>query len=314
MRIVYVWLVTLAEVFASLRSRHQRLTRFQGFRNRVTHVATREAMHIAQVLHATLQVHVAPTYTHGRPCIASIPDLNRSSRGPNPDPCPPGYTFPVRRRPTQSQSYLRNMLPRTITAAVAHHNHHHPSKSAHAATMANFAPYQDIPESTRVLSPLASPRASLDRPRIISPPTRTYEQHDYFGADDPEPDVERAVPQQQQPTAFSRRSREDVDMFTTSLGWRLDYEAMLAYLLLPPAGGVFLLVMEHQSDYVRFHAWQSSLLFAFVFVIHVIFSWSSFISWVLFVGDVAGIGYLTWRAYLDGMLYAEGDGVYLGEG
>ena len=32
---------------------------------------------------------------------------------------------------------------------------------------------------------------------------------------------------------------------------RMDYEAMLAYLLLPPAGGVFLLLMEHKSDYVR---------------------------------------------------------------
>lgn len=58
--------------------------------------------------------------------------------------------------------------------------------------------------------------------------------------------------------------------------------------------------MEHQSDYVRFHAWQSALLFSFVFVIHVIFSWSSWISWVLFVGDVGGIGWLVWRAYVDG--------------
>lgn len=89
-------------------------------------------------------------------------------------------------------------------------------------------------------------------------------------------------------------------MFTTSLGLRMDYEACLAYLLLPPAGGVLLLVMEHQSDYVRFHAWQSSLLFAFIFVVHVIFSWSSFISWVMVVGDVGLIGWLTWRAYLDG--------------
>lgn len=88
-------------------------------------------------------------------------------------------------------------------------------------------------------------------------------------------------------------------MFTTSLGWRLDYEACLAYLLLPPAGGVLLLVLEHQSDYVRFHAWQSSLLFAFAFILHIIFSWSSWISWLLFVGDVVGIGWLTWRAYLD---------------
>lgn len=162
----------------------------------------------------------------------------------------------------------------------------------------DFAPYQDEPEAERALSPppIRSPRASLDRTRnIISPPVRTYEQHDYFGAGStPE------TPAPEPPSSSFGRSRADVDMFTTSLGWRLDYEACLAYLLLPPAGGVFLLVMEHQSDYVRFHAWQSSLLFAFVFVIHVIFSWSRFISWVLVVGDVGGIGWLTWRAYVDG--------------
>jgi uncharacterized membrane protein len=197
---------------------------------------------------------------------------------------------------------------RTTTAAATVYHQHHRNTSQPDTMAANFAPYQDIPESTRVMSPppqgMASPRASLDRTRnIISPPTRTYEQHDYFGADAESPDVERVAWSAPQPTSttFGGRSREDVDMFTTSLGWRLDYEAMLAYLLLPPAGGVFLLVMEHQSDYVRFHAWQSSLLFAFVFVIHVIFSWSGFISWVLFVGDVCGIAYLTSRAYLDGM-------------
>jgi uncharacterized membrane protein len=57
-------------------------------------------------------------------------------------------------------------------------------------------------------------------------------------------------------------------------------------LLLPPAGGVFLLLFEHKSDYVRyvnehwegsvgiagwflrnrFHAWQSSMLFSAIFV------------------------------------------------
>lgn len=40
--------------------------------------------------------------------------------------------------------------------------------------------------------------------------------------------------------------------FETSLPLRMDYEAMLAYLLLPPAGGVFLLLTEHKSDYVRY--------------------------------------------------------------
>lgn len=57
-----------------------------------------------------------------------------------------------------------------------------------------------------------------------------------------------------------------MNLFETSLPMRLDYEAVVAYLLLPPAGGVLLLLMEHKSDYVRFHAWQSSLLFTFVFV------------------------------------------------
>jgi len=52
------------------------------------------------------------------------------------------------------------------------------------------------------------------------------------------------------PGAFGG-GREDVDMFETRLGLRMDYEACLAYLLLPPAGGVLLLMLEHRSDYVR---------------------------------------------------------------
>ncbi|EAT84167.2 hypothetical protein SNOG_07891 [Parastagonospora nodorum SN15] len=145
----------------------------------------------------------------------------------------------------------------TAAAAITSTQHHHHHN--HANTMANFAPYQDIPETQRALSPpltsprIHSPRASIDRTRAItSPPSRTYEQHDYFGAgndDDDEPDVERVAWTAPQPTTGFGRSRSDVDMFTTSLGWRLDYEAMFAYLMLPPCGGVFLLVMEHQSDY-----------------------------------------------------------------
>jgi uncharacterized membrane protein len=42
------------------------------------------------------------------------------------------------------------------------------------------------------------------------------------------------------------------DAFQTSLPLRLDYEAMLAYMLLPPAGPVLLLLLEHKSDYVRY--------------------------------------------------------------
>ncbi|KAF2487816.1 hypothetical protein BDY17DRAFT_320330 [Neohortaea acidophila] len=86
--------------------------------------------------------------------------------------------------------------------------------------------------------------------------------------------------------------------FETSLGFPLRLEACLAYLLLPPAGGVVLLLFEHKSDYVRFHAWQSAMLFSAVFLLHVVFSWTAVVSWMLFVGDLGLIVYLTacaWR-------------------
>jgi len=93
--------------------------------------------------------------------------------------------------------------------------------------------------------------------------------------------------------------RSNLGAFDTSLPLRVDYEAMLAYLLLPPAGGVFLLLVEHKSDYVRFHAWQSSMLFSTIFIIHLLFAWSSFISWLMFVGDIALIAFLSLHAYRD---------------
>lgn len=79
----------------------------------------------------------------------------------------------------------------------------------------------------------------------------------------------------------------------------MDVEACLAYLLLPPAGGVVMLLFEHKSDYVRFHAWQSSLVFAAIFVLHLVLSWSRVLSWMLFGGDVVLIAFLTFHAYRD---------------
>src|SRR5207253_1537621 len=90
-----------------------------------------------------------------------------------------------------------------------------------------------------------------------------------------------------------------VSEFDTSLGLRLDYEACLAYLALPPLGPILLLILERKSDYVRFHAWQSSLLFTALFVLHLIFSWSSFLSWVIFLGDLGLMGWLVLKAYRD---------------
>ena len=80
---------------------------------------------------------------------------------------------------------------------------------------------------------------------------------------------------------------------------RMDYEAMLAYLMLPPAGGVFLLLVEHKSDYVRFHAWQSSMLFTCIFILHVALSWSKVLSWMLFTTDLLLIAFLAMHAYRD---------------
>lgn len=59
-----------------------------------------------------------------------------------------------------------------------------------------------------------------------------------------------------------------VDPYNTSLPMRLEIEAVAAYVGLPPAGGALLLMFEHKNDYVRFHAWQSSLVFTVLFVSH----------------------------------------------
>ena len=53
----------------------------------------------------------------------------------------------------------------------------------------------------------------------------------------------------------------------------------------------------------RFHAWQSALLFTALFVLHLIFSWSTVLSWIIFIGDLGIIGYLTFRAYRDGKCF-----------
>ncbi|TVY42173.1 hypothetical protein LSUB1_G001948 [Lachnellula subtilissima] len=171
----------------------------------------------------------------------------------------------------------------------------------------DFAPYQDqSPETNRALSPPPSEtRRSFSpnvRPAPALSPTSTPPAH---------PTSNPWIPSSAQGQGFSSGDVEEggggdfggreerLNEFETSLPIRLDYEACLAYLLLPPAGGVLLLLLEQKSDYVRFHAWQSALLFTAVFVLHLIFSWSTFLSWTMFVCDVAGIGYLSFRAYGD---------------
>ncbi|GAD99120.1 hypothetical protein PVAR5_7826 [Paecilomyces variotii No. 5] len=164
----------------------------------------------------------------------------------------------------------------------------------------NFAPYQDeSPEIERAMSPALADRAKspgLRSPRA-SPPALNYP-----GGALPSPNQFAGVGGGHVNGGYERvveNGRLSLGAFETSLPIRLDYEAMLAYLLLPPAGGVFLLLFEHKSDYVRFHAWQSSLLFTAIFLLHLIFSWSSFISWLMFIGDIVLIGFLAMHAYRD---------------
>ncbi|KIX02985.1 uncharacterized protein Z518_06535 [Rhinocladiella mackenziei CBS 650.93] len=170
----------------------------------------------------------------------------------------------------------------------------------------NFAPYQDeSPELERALSPPPGKnRASIDSPRVRSPPPKNKPSqsaaHAISAAQFLPPPSDFAHDAFANRFSSSREGRgQSLEAFETSLPIRLDYEAMLAYLFLPPAGGVFLLIFEHKSDYVRFHAWQSSMLFSAIFVLHLILSWSRVLSWMLFAVDLILIGFLALHAYRD---------------
>lgn len=121
----------------------------------------------------------------------------------------------------------------------------------------DFAPYQDTsPEAHRALSPPPEGRRSYspnipDRRTSFSPvpalksPVNVPTSNPWaLGGDG-------AAGSHVVGAADVESGRGRLNEFETSLPIRLDYEACLAYLLLPPAGGVLLLVMEQKSDYVR---------------------------------------------------------------
>ncbi|KAI1846929.1 hypothetical protein JX265_004898 [Neoarthrinium moseri] len=174
----------------------------------------------------------------------------------------------------------------------------------------DFAPYQSSPpENSRPFSPVQSPspRPSYDRGRpsnVASPPPLQHPQPQRQWASSNIPGAYQNVAAAPVGGAgFGGYGNEagygGVDAFDTSLGVRLDYEAAAAYLALPPLGAIVLLILERKSDYVRFHAWQSSLLFTTVFVLHLLFSWSTFFSWVIFLGDLALMAFMALKAYRD---------------
>ena len=143
----------------------------------------------------------------------------------------------------------------------------------------DFAPYQSSPpEHERVTSPpVASPRASLERrsfspkqANTASPPPLQHPQPQrrwsngipspsYFSYQQGSNDLEAAAGGS--PDVLYDGGRDGViNEFDTSLGLRLDYEACMAYLLLPPLGSVLLLVLERKSDYVRYVLYSHVLL------------------------------------------------------
>lgn len=144
----------------------------------------------------------------------------------------------------------------------------------------DFAPYQSSPpENNRPFSPpiavsnAASPRTSLDRRPYSPSQYYQYQQQQRRGgggiASPPplqHPQPQRSWQQSALPGAYPAPSsaapaaieggyggyhRDGVSEFDTSLGIRLDYEACLAYILLPPLGAIILLILERNSDYVR---------------------------------------------------------------
>ena len=123
----------------------------------------------------------------------------------------------------------------------------------------NFAPYQDeSPEIERALSPPPPEGRRSKSPAVRSPPVsrpfsptpQSLPPPSHFASGGQSPGGANGD--------YSTRAAGDLEgarfnleAFQTSLPIRMDYEAMLAYLLLPPAGGVLLLLLEHKSDYVR---------------------------------------------------------------
>lgn len=139
----------------------------------------------------------------------------------------------------------------------------------------NFAPYQSSPpESTRPFSPSPPLRSTTASPLQKPPINRASTDLTRSRASVEDPWAAARGPSLPSPSAFVERGYDDLEggwarggggggaggvggaadgayVFETSLGLRMEVEAVLAYLVLPPVGGVALLLFEHKSDYVR---------------------------------------------------------------
>ncbi|KAJ2065588.1 hypothetical protein GGI17_000132 [Coemansia sp. S146] len=115
------------------------------------------------------------------------------------------------------------------------------------------------------------------------------------------------------PSTFSSQDGgQRISRYETSLSLRYDIEASLAYVL-GIFSGAFLLILEKKNDYVRFHAWQSSLLSA-TFILALIISAliSNSIYYFVVLTVVASHVYMVRRAYFDGAVFERFELPYVG--
>ncbi|KAL6711273.1 hypothetical protein ACN47E_005804 [Coniothyrium glycines] len=170
---------------------------------------------------------------------------------------------------------------------------------------ATFAPYQDTPESSRALSPPPLPPLTQSRTSLLLPSPRAYDQTasdqtDSFQASPPASPPLPHSPSHLPPPwrlPLPSAATHTPPPTTTFPALRLAHSAALAYVL-PPVSSILLLCYERESEYVRFHAWQASLLFSFLAVVHVIFSWSSVVGWGLVGGEVGAVAWLVRKAWV----------------
>lgn len=116
----------------------------------------------------------------------------------------------------------------------------------------NFAPYQSSPpESTRALSPPLRTSTSSPRPALATPRAQSSIEDPWAAVRGSQLPSPSAYDDLEAGNSNTRLRGDGYYVFETSLGIRMDIEACLPYLLLPPVGGVALLLFERKSDYVR---------------------------------------------------------------
>jgi len=86
--------------------------------------------------------------------------------------------------------------------------------------------------------------------------------------------------------------KEKVSLGTTSCGMKAELAAALSYLCGFVTGIIFFII-EKKNEFVRFHAMQSIILFASLFVLGIIFHAIPIIGWIIGMLIYLG-GFILW--------------------